>query len=643
VLRWYGFDSETHKPVDPSNFRPYLEGKRRAYVMVGGRQQFFPRRELDTIDYNVEAAYQGLYQQIRAVLGRAGRVAAGTTSQGSLTYARYGLWHFVKPKKRRSEPYASLEQAGPNIRGLMRVLLFKRLESSVFAFRETVRRLIVAHDRFLAALRNGIIAAGEDAQTILHEADELEEDALIEALKRVSGRYSADDFEVDRLKVAIEHDLQLLREVMALIEPITPLRDAKLQTLLSRLETAQFKDGKTLIFTQYADTARYLYDNLNPDGLRTDIDVIYSGDKSKARIVGRFAPRANPEYRFGVGETELMTVVATDVLAEGLNLQDCNKVVNYDLHWNPVRLIQRFGRIDRIGSDHDVIFAFNFLPELGIERNLHLRERLAIRIQEIHDTIGEDAAVLDRSERLNEEAMYAIYEKKGGQLGLFEDEEEEVELVDLAEAEEMLRLLRRETPDEFHRIAALKDGIRSSRLAGQKGTFVFCEAGRFQQLFQVNPDGEVVTRDVPVVLTMIKAGPEVPSELIPVSHAEVVGEVKRRFAQEVRQRNAELQHTLGLSQAQRFVLRELRLLHGAAEDDEVKAQIGVLEPAFRGSLTNAIQRELNVVRRSGLAGSSLLQALARIYHQHNMASWTQEDRARVKDTPPIIVCSEALV
>ncbi len=143
------------------------------------------------------------------------------------------------------------------------------------------------------------------------------------------------------------------------------------------------------------------------------MEVIYSGDKSKARVVGRFAPKANPEYRFAKGEAELMTVVATDVLAEGLNLQDCDNIINYDLHWNPVRLIQRFGRIDRIGSEHEVIFAYNFLPEVGIEKNLGLNETLHNRIQEIHDTIGEDSNILDETERLNPEAMYAIYETQG--------------------------------------------------------------------------------------------------------------------------------------------------------------------------------------------------------------------------------------
>lgn len=89
-------------------------------------------------------------------------------------------------------------------------------------------------------------------------------------------------------------------------------------------------------------------------------------------------------------------VVATDVLAEGLNLQDCDNIINYDLHWNPVKLIQRFGRIDRIGSDHDVVYGFNFLPETGLDRNLGLKQKLHNRIQEIHDTIGEDSSAYIR-------------------------------------------------------------------------------------------------------------------------------------------------------------------------------------------------------------------------------------------------------
>src|SRR5207248_1297132 len=241
------------------------------------------------------------------------------------------------------------------------------------------------------------------------------------------------------LRSHIDHDIKILDRILSLVEPIKPEKDTKLQTLMRRLEKEPLKRGKRLIFTQYADTARYLFENLKPHVKRDELEVIFSGDKSKARVVGRFAPMANPEYKFAAGETELNTVVATDVLAEGLNLQDCDKIINYDLHWNPVRLIQRFGRIDRIGSEHDRVYGFNFLPETALDRNLGLRQRLHNRIQEIHDTIGEDSAILDATEQLNEEAMYAIYEQQSGQLSLFEEEAETAgSVLDLNEAEELM-------------------------------------------------------------------------------------------------------------------------------------------------------------------------------------------------------------
>ncbi len=286
------------------------------------------------------------------------------------------------------------------MRGLIRVLLFKRFESSVFAFQETVRRLLKIHNTFLKALDGGFVPAGEDAQTLLYESDRDEEVDLVEQLRSVSTTYNADDFDLKTLRAHIEHDIKILDKVLSLVEPIKPEQDAKLQTLIKRLDQEPLKSGKRLIFTQYADTARYLFENLKSHVKKDELEVIFSGDKSKARVVGRFAPKANPEYKFQAGETELSTVVATDVLSEGLNLQDCNKIINYDLHWNPVRLIQRFGRIDRIGSDFDQVYGFNFLPETGLDRNLGLRQKLHNRVQEIHDTIGEDSAnVLERAFR----------------------------------------------------------------------------------------------------------------------------------------------------------------------------------------------------------------------------------------------------
>ncbi len=645
ILRWYGFDSETNEPVDPANFEAYRSGGRRAYVMVSGRQQFFPRRELVTVEYSIEQTYRGLYQDLRACLGEGGQSLEEAKRSGALTFARYGLWHYVNPAKRQQKPYLEIQRAGANLRGLIRIMLFKRLESSVYAFRETVRRLTTVHQAFLTALERGIVAAGEEAQTLLYESDSWDESDLLEALEAVSQSYRAEDFDLERLKADITHDLGVLGHIAELVSPITSESDAKLQTLKQKLAEAPLTAGKRLIFTQYADTAYYLHQQLNPQGKLNDVEVIYSREKSKARIVGRFAPRANPETSTA-GVPEINTLIATDVLAEGLNLQDCNMLINYDLHWNPVRLIQRFGRIDRIGTEHDVVYGFNFLPELGIEENLGLREKLHNRIQEIHDTIGEDAVILDQTEQLNPEALYAIYEQGGRDMGAFEIEDEE-SFLDLNEAEEMLRQLRTENPAEYSRIASLRDGIRSTwKNAGTLGLYVFCQAGRYQQLFLLDQNGEITSRDVPRILGTIRCGPDEPGSPVPPGHNQRVMAVKARFAEEVRLRQAKQDFSPALAQSQRYALRELRLLYNATqtvEDSDLQSQITLIERAFRAPLTQAVVRELNTVRRNGVKDRALLRQLIEIYHHHNMRDWADRQQSQADvDAIPRILCSEAL-
>lgn len=637
ILKWYGFDEETNEPVNPSKFQEYKEGRHRAYIIVDNRKQFFPHRELETIEYSIEATYRGLYQQIRKYLGKPKRGRNLKPIKDELTYARYGLWNYVKPEKQKVAPYDKLERAGANLRGIMRIMLFKRFESSVYAFRETITRLLRIHRALLASLERGIVPAGDKAQDIIYEADEMEEIDLINALADATGTYKIDDFEVEALKRDIQQDIKLLETILNMVEPITPENDDKLQTLLRKMSGLPLSMGKILIFTQYADTAKYIYENLNPDDVRNDIEVIYGSDKSKNRVVGRFAPKANPEW---ATEPEITILVSTDVLSEGLNLQDCDKVINYDLHWNPVRLIQRFGRIDRIGSEHDVIYGFNFLPETELEKNLGLHQTLANRIQEIHDTIGEDAAILDETERLNEEAMYAIYEKQGSQLSLFDNDEDSL---DLNEAEQILRQLRQENPEEFERIAKLRDGIRSAYTTDAKGLYVFCQAGSYQQLFLLNAKSEVVSRDIDKILGTIKCSSVMPAGKLPAGYNEAVMKIKSQFINEVKHRQAQKDYIPSLTQGQKYILRELRIAFTMTKDEEEQRQISLLEQAFRLPVTTAVNKELNLLRHNNVAGKALISNLINIYNQHNIKNWSSRIKDNTEREVPRIICSEALI
>ncbi|HQM51176.1 MAG TPA: phospholipase D-like domain-containing protein [Candidatus Hydrogenedentes bacterium] len=650
ILRYYGYTEDANRPMrELSNgqAKQYLDGGKRAYVLVAGRHQYFPQRELETLRYSVEETYKGLYDQIRQYLGRPAGKRYTPNPNEELTYARYGLWRYVRAEKQKAKPYGDLQRAGVNLRGLIRVMLFKRFESSVYAFRETLKRLEKIHEYFLQAIDEGFVPAGEDAQKLLYESDALDETGLMDSLRESSGRYDIRDFDAERLREHLEADRKLLAKMVGLVAPITPDKDAKLQTFLAKLDKSiRKKRGKVLVFTQYADTARYVYENLNGDGSRKDVESIYGTDKSKARMAARFAPLANPHINVG-DEQEVNTLVATDVMSEGLNLQDGDVIVNYDLHWNPVRLIQRFGRIDRIGSENDVVWGFNFLPETSLEKNLGLRAVLAKRIQEIHDTIGEDAAILDESEKLNEDAMFAIYEKKGQQLSMFEDESGD--FVDINEAEEMLRSLKKEDPAEFERIANLRDGIRSARhVFSGRGNYVFCQAARYRQLFLTDEDGGVVSRDVPAVLGRIKCSKDEPAAVIPPGYNRQIGKVMEIFATEVKHRRAQQKHSLSLTVGQTYVLRELRAFYTSLEDgdEDLRTQIAILEEAFKHPVTAAIRNELNRVRRNGITGPNLLKTLSDIFHDHGMKDRETSNRremAEEADEVPRIICSEAML
>ena len=235
-------------------------------------------------------------------------------------------------------------------------------------------------------------------------------------------------------------------------------------------------------------------------------------------------------------------------------------------------------------------------------------------------------------------------------MSLFEDEEDE--FLDLNEAEEILRQLRKENSAEYERIADLRDGIRAAKTSTHKGQFVFCEAASperetskgFQQLFLLDAGGTVLSKDIPRILGSIKCGPELKSQALPKDYNAAVMRVQRHFAEEVKHRQAERTHTLSLSHGQNYILRELRVLFAASTDEDQKSMINLLEKSFRGPITRAVSREVMLLRRNGVNGEPLLKALARIYDQHNLRDWIDRQSLHATGRPiPKIVCSEALV
>ena len=285
----------------------------------------------------------------------------------------------------------SLSTTGGSSAALIRFLLLKRLASSPAAFIATVRRLMAFHREYVAALDEGLLLRPADVQ-----ADHSGDDRAQLTLRRLTLRPVPPDTDVDALRTVALDDHCTLQRMWTSCHPADAARDAKLRAL-RRLIMDTLRGEKVIVFSEFRETATYLWRSLSHAG---GIGLVHGGGgylgahrATKAAVINRFAPLANNRRNVHRRE-DVRILIATDVLSEGLNLQDCAHVVSYDLPWNPVRLIQRVGRIDRLGSSHGVIHAYNFVPDGLLERYLAILTRLQNKLNAIDVSVGADRSVL---------------------------------------------------------------------------------------------------------------------------------------------------------------------------------------------------------------------------------------------------------
>jgi hypothetical protein len=374
------------------------------------------------------------------------------------------------------------------------------LESSIEAFRISIRRALEFVKTFAEYVQDGIIldaASFRMAMRLLENDDEDTEDAtpgslatemdeneearqIIDALPRLD----ASKYDRRRLHRALQEDIDALTEIWHDIKDISIAHDAKLQQLKSLLET-DLRGQKAIIFTYYKDTARYLYQVLvsddnatwregigNPHMRRID-STVRPIDRSRA--IEHFAPVANGHPEIAGAEQEIDLLISTDVLSEGQNLQDCGYLINYDLHWNPTRMVQRAGRIDRLGSLFDMLHIYNMFPERALEELLGLVRSLTAKIEVINQTGFLDASVLGE----------VVTPRDFNTLKRIADEdnsviEEQESFLELASSEVLLAELQKVLSTDAQRwLTDLDDGIHSGlERRDTKGLFFYFTAPR---------------------------------------------------------------------------------------------------------------------------------------------------------------------
>lgn len=288
-----------------------------------------------------------------------------------------------------------------SLQALMTTNLLKRLESSVEAFRLTLGSLQENHTKMLEKIRafneSGRGTVGDWTESL--EALEAEEDEFDPSSDEIGSKIKINlaDMDLPSWEHDLSADLEIIKALLTSMKTIRPEDDTKLQHLkgliLNKIE-APINNGnkKILVFTAYADTANYLYDNLSGllkekglhTGRVTGKDAPTSTIKKRydfQSLLTLFSPISKEKALILPEETEEINIlIATDCISEGQNLQDCDFLINYDIHWNPVRIIQRFGRIDRIGSKNKVIQLVNYWPDITLDEYINLKERVENRM-----------------------------------------------------------------------------------------------------------------------------------------------------------------------------------------------------------------------------------------------------------------------
>lgn len=489
VRRTRSFIIKNYAALDQRNQRHYL-------TLPTGERMYFPVREPVSVKFRSDP------DDAADPCARLMRDEVVGVIDG-LRLPRYGRSLYQHPPEKLPADLAKgelkvmddLSRAGPRMKGFCRTNLFKRLESSAHAFLLSVHRHILRNHIEIHALEHKLpLPIGQQDAALLDtrlrdfgdgELDlEGEEEALPPLGQWDEAHYRSEAAAIyatisshqskrykwlrtDVFKRTLVRDLradsEALRQLLADAGEIPRERDHKLRSLVRLLGDAGSGE-KYLLFTQFADTAHYLRDALVAAGI-DGVDCVTGGSEDPARQAWRFSPESNDKLKEFPPAKQSRVLIATDVLSEGQNLQDCGRVINYDLPWAIIRLIQRAGRVDRIGQKRDTIRCYSFLPADGVENIIRLRRRLTERLRENEEVVGSDESFFEDQTPQDEEALRHLYDEKSGILD--EPEDDEVDLT--SEAYEAWAQATRENPELRRVVEALPDVVFATKRHRQPG------------------------------------------------------------------------------------------------------------------------------------------------------------------------------
>ena len=540
VRRTRTFIKENYAKVDPENGRRYLEfpDKTRSY---------FPDRIPKALKFETIPGdqYSRLYSERMIEM------------MMSLTLPRYGLTAFLNKEKAMEASVTekgiidNLSRAGTQQMGFCKSTFFKRIDSCGFSFLLTLSRHILRNMVFIYALENklrlpigdenqlpddfiddedvnGHILGEEFSKEGLPGKNELPKIStdLDDYMRRAAEYYNfiatknnvgfIDSKYFKRtLKQQLKKDCEILIDMIRLCGDWNPEADQKLNLLYDML-TERHKNEKVVVFTQYSDTANYICRELRRRGMK-QLSVVTGSCVNPTAEVERFSPTSNERTDIADDE-QYRVIIATDVLSEGQNLQDSHIIVNFDLPWAIIRLIQRAGRVDRIGQKEDQIYCYSFFPADGVEKIISLRGRLNERINRNANIIGSDEIFFEG----NEQNLRDMFNEKAGTL----DDEEDGDVDLSSQAFQIWKNATDANPKLKEIIPQLQNMVYSTKEvhdAANGGVITYARTyNDFDVLTWLAPDGTVMSQSQKKILQAMQCSLSDPCIEPLVNHHELV-------------------------------------------------------------------------------------------------------------------------
>ena len=656
VRRTRTFIKDNYAKTDHSNGRKYLEFK-------DGHKSYFPDRVPKAVKFQTVDGdqYSRLYSKEMIDL------------MESLKLPRYGLIHYLDEKKAAdASAYEkalidNLSRAGERMMGFCRSTFFKRIDSCGFSFLLTVYRHIMRNAVFIYAIDNKLklpvsdentfpedfiddadindifqknndeSSTGEDLTTIPNKMDvykQKAEDYYNSLTGKNNVQWIDSKYFKRTLKQQLKKDCEQLIAMIDLCDVWEPETDQKL-TELEYLLNNQHKGDKVIVFTQYSDTANYIYSQLKKRGVQ-HIDKATGGSKSPTAIVERFSPLSNKAEVSA--EDELRILIATDVLSEGQNLQDAHVIVNYDLPWAIIRLIQRAGRVDRIDQSSEKIYCYSFFPAKKVEDIIHLRTRLNARINENAGIVGSDEVFFEG----NEQNLRDMYNEKSGSL----DEDEDDVDVDLgSQAFQIWKNATDANPDLKRIIPELSNIVYSTKKAAsviEDGVITYARTyNDFDVLTWYNSKGEIVSQSQKRILQAMACPINEPCLEAQENHLELVNKAINGIKNE----NTNVGGILGSRFSTKRKIYDL-LNHYYDQPlnifytQEKKALLKfAIDQIYNYPLLENTKFILGRMMRTGSTHDDIVDTVIEMYENGNLC---RVDENKTKHKDPAIICSMGL-